>query len=262
MTASVREEIAGSAPDRTVYLLHGILGSGRNWRTFARRWVRRRPELRVLLVDQRHHGEAPPSTEPDTLEACAEDLVALEAVHGAADVVVGHSFGGKVALTWGARTGKVTWSLDSPPGAPSEVPSPSDNDVLFIVQTLVGAPVPAAERDDLRAYLRAAGISDPTVAWLLTSATRGDDGWRFVWDLDGVQRLMRSYFRTDLWDAAMATGAQLVRAERSDRWRPEELAQGEAAGLRGAVGWHILPDAGHWLHVDNPTGLIELLDAL
>lgn len=262
MTAAVREEVAGSQADRTVYLLHGILGSGRNWRSFARRWVQRRPELRVLLVDQRHHGDAPPSTAPDTLDACAADLQALEAHHGAADVVVGHSFGGKVALAWSAQRGAPVWVLDSPPGAPSTVPSPADNDVLHIVDTLTTAPVPAPDRATLRAHLANAGIPGPIVAWLLTSAHRTADGWRFVWNLDGVQRLMRSYFTTDLWEVAMANHAQLVHAGRSDRWHVDELATGRAAAARGAIGWHELPTAGHWLHVDDPDGLIALLDAL
>jgi pimeloyl-ACP methyl ester carboxylesterase len=262
VTAVVREEVVGDQAERTVYLLHGILGSGRNWRSFARRWVQRRPELRVLLVDQRHHGDAPPSHGPDTLEACAADVEALEARHGAADVVVGHSFGGKVALAWAAHGGGATWVLDSPPGAPTTVPTAADNDVLHIVHTLTTAPVPAADRSVIRAHLAHAGIPAPIVAWLLTSAQRGPDGWRFVWDLDGVQRLMRDYFTTDLWDAAIANHAHLVHAGRSDRWHPDELARGREAAAQGTIGWHELPNAGHWLHVDDPDGLIALLDAL
>ncbi len=262
MAALVREVVEGAAPERTIYLLHGILGSGRNWRSFARTWVERRPELRVLLVDQRYHGDAPPTSGPDTLEACAQDVRALEAEYGVADCVVGHSFGGKVALSWSGLTGKTSWLLDSPPGAPSSVPSPSDNDVLYIVDTLTRAPVPAADRGVLRGYLADAGLSPMLVSWLLTSARREADGWRFVWDLDGVQRLMRAYFTTDLWDVAFATHAQLVRAGRSDRWRQDDLDEAARAAALGAIGWHELPDAGHWLHVDDPDGVIEILDAL
>jgi pimeloyl-ACP methyl ester carboxylesterase len=31
------------------------------------------------------------------------------------------------------------------------------------------------------------------------------------------------------------------------------------AASKGGVKLHILPDAGHWLHADNPSGLKDLL---
>lgn len=39
-------------------------------------------------------------------------------------------------------------------------------------------------------------------------------------------------------------------------------AEDEAAGGgsdRGTLAVHTLPDAGHWLHVDNPDGLLQLV---
>lgn len=260
--AVISEEVRGASADRTVYLLHGILGAGRNWRSFARRWAKRRPELRILLVDQRHHGEAPPASPPDTVAACADDLRQLEAVHGAADHVVGHSFGGKVALAWAAERHQPAWALDSPPGKPPSKPTADSNDVLHIVRTLHQAPVPAADRQLLRDHLAAAGISEPLLNWLLTSATRQADGWRWVWDLDGVDRLMQSYFSSDLWDAAESEACQLVHAGRSDRWSAADLQRGQRSAALGAIGWHELPDAGHWLHVDDPEGLMIILDAM
>jgi esterase len=262
MAASISDTLTGAAPERTVYVLHGILGSGRNWRSFARRWVERRPELRVLLVDQRHHGSAPhrEASREDTVLACAEDLVALEAIHGAADVVVGHSFGGKVALAWSDLAGKASWALDSPPGAPAAVPDADRNDVLHILRTLQSTPNPAPDRQVLRDALEAAQIPGPLVNWLLTSSSRGPDGWRWQWNLEGVERLITDYFTVDLWRAAEAHRCQLVHAGRSDRWRPEELEHAARAAARGAIGWHELPNAGHWLHVDDPDGLLELLD--
>jgi pimeloyl-ACP methyl ester carboxylesterase len=82
-----------------VLLLHG-LGATR------RAWFRVAPELRplpVLALDARGHGE---SAEGDdySLEACADDAVtALDALGLSRVLVVGHSWGGAVALTLAAR---------------------------------------------------------------------------------------------------------------------------------------------------------------
>jgi pimeloyl-ACP methyl ester carboxylesterase len=33
----------------------------------------------------------------------------------------------------------------------------------------------------------------------------------------------------------------------------------EELGRTGAIDLHVLPDAGHWLHVDDPEGLLALM---
>lgn len=57
----------------------------------------------------------------------------------------------------------------------------------------------------------------------------------------------------------------IVRAENSDRWDPEviqqleSLASRERDGSEGKVSLHVLPKSGHWVHVDNPKGLLEIV---
>ena len=41
----------GQTPDRWMLFLHGILGSGANWRTVARKIVAARPQWGAVLVD-------------------------------------------------------------------------------------------------------------------------------------------------------------------------------------------------------------------
>src|SRR4051812_33412858 len=102
---------AGEAPSRLLLFLHGILGSGPNWRTFAKQIVAARPDWGAVLVDLRLHGESQDGfAPPHTLAAAAADLeeliATLEQTDEAAPLVVrprvrgvlGHSFGGKVAL--------------------------------------------------------------------------------------------------------------------------------------------------------------------
>lgn len=57
----------------------------------------------------------------------------------------------------------------------------------------------------------------------------------------------------------------VVRAEKSDRWDPNVVQQLESVASRqgdrseGRVSLHVLPNAGHWVHVDNPKGLLEIM---
>jgi len=244
-----------------VYVLHGILGSGRNWRSFARRLVADRPSLRVHLLDQRNHGSAPPSPAPHTLAACAADLQAVIDATGTPRAVVGHSFGGKVALAW-ARDGGTApvWVLDAPPGRPPGEPTAASHDALGVLAALRAVPTPAPSRGAIREALTKRGLPRPIVAWLLTSTEEAHDGWRWVYDLDAVDQMLADYFRTDLWPVARGPAVvHLVRAANSDRWSDDDLDQAAAADASGQLSWHEVPDAGHWLHVDNPDALRTLL---
>ncbi|MCB9667889.1 MAG: alpha/beta hydrolase [Alphaproteobacteria bacterium] len=248
------ETVTGPEVTRTAWMLHGILGSGRNWRGFARMLRRRDPSWAYVLPDLRNHGETGPLPGTADLQACADDLAALPSP----DRVIGHSFGGKVALQWAATVGTAedVWVLDS---IPVSVQS-GDSDVIQVLAALRHLAMPAADRADVRVALLDAGLSQMLVDWLLTSLKRGEDGWRWVYDLDAIDTMMASYFLADFgaWLERAHDGPEvhIVRAMRSDRWTPDVLDRMHL-GPRATL--HELADAGHWLHVDNPNGLAELL---
>ena len=96
-------EVLGAAPSAsapTMVVLHGILGSGQNFRTLGRRFARENPGSSVVLVDLRGHGESPAPPGAQTLPGCAADVAGLLRHLGveAPEVVVGHSFSSKAVL--------------------------------------------------------------------------------------------------------------------------------------------------------------------
>lgn len=58
----------------------------------------------------------------------------------------------------------------------------------------------------------------------------------------------------------------IVRAENSDRWDPYIIQKLESLGNRrtdesveGKLSVVVLPKSGHWVHVDNPKGLLDIV---
>lgn len=259
----------GATPTRWAWLLHGILGSGQNLRTVARRLALARPDWGFVLPDLRNHGESRDAPPPHTILACAEDLFALAAhLDIQPRAAIGHSFGGKVAMAWGeaaeARELVVDriWALDVPPGPP-ELPLALQSEVVRVVQALRELPMPLPRRDSVVSLLTQAGFGAGLAQWMTTNLRATDAGFVWRFDLVAIEEMLLDYARTSAWPWLLSSDRRarvdVVRAGRSDRWPDAELARFATVSHLKGLRLHTLPNAGHWVHVDNPDGLHELL---
>jgi pimeloyl-ACP methyl ester carboxylesterase len=256
-------KVAGNAPpERWMLMMHGIYGSGRNWGTIARRLVEQRPEWGCVLVDLRMHGDSQGFEPPHTLEAAAKDVDALaDELALPVEAVLGHSFGGKVALVYTRRHAeelKQTWVIDST----LEVREPSGSAwrVIDIVRSL---PEEFASREELAVALEEHGYARPVGNWLAMNLERADGGFRWRLDWDGIEQMLRDYFDTDVWEVIeqppSGVELHLVKATESDAIDEGSAARIHKAAAGGAsVELHRL-EGGHWLNTENPDGVVELL---
>ena len=242
-----------------LFFLHGILGSGANWRTIARRLVAARPEWGALLVDLRMHGRSQGAPPPQTVAAAADDLVRLAAESGLPVAgVVGHSFGGKVALALRGKLALDTiWVLDATPGPRAE-PKDDPDSAQHVLDALRQLPRLLPDRAAFVEAMTGRGFSRGLADWLAMNLEAADGGYRLRLDLDAVGELLADFYRRDLWSALESgPGAMhLVIAARSRAL--DQADRRRAAALPIAV--HTL-DAGHWLHMEAPDALLALLSA-
>jgi esterase len=259
---------AEPGPDtRVAVVLHGILGSARNWRGFIRGLSENNPGWTFILVDHRFHGDSGAAPSPHTLRGCAADLGRLlRSLEQSPDMVIGHSFGGKVALAYARELAPPSLRqvvvLDALPSRSERPQTVQNNFVLQVIEAIRETRVPAEDRREVKAELLAQGIPRPVVEWLATSLRRGEAGWAWCFDIEAVSAMIQNYFEIDFWPYLRALGetprVTVIRAERSDRWTDRELepfANSRAQLLQ-------LEGAGHWLHVDNPKGLALQLAGL
>lgn len=255
-------------PEQWALLCHGILGSRRNWRSFAKKLAERRPELGIITVDLRNHGDNPPREGPHTLAACASDLRRLAAhLDIQPSVLIGHSFGGKVVLQCAAELPaglEQVWVLDSRPEAipESEVAA---SDVHRVIQALRSMPGSFSNRQDVVPMLTELGFSRMLARWMTTNLRRTPVGtWTWRFRIDAVVEMIADYYAADLRHVLTTPvpdlSVHVVRAARSPRWPPGILDWFDAlpAGAPGRI--HLLEDSDHWVHVDNPDGLLEIFD--
>lgn len=256
-------------PGRWALFLHGILGSGANWRGFARRFVQAHPGTGAVLVDLRLHGASLGVPGPHTIQAAAQDLVELAAtLPGPVETVVGHSFGGKVALAYVDRVhGALEHAviLDSTPG--TRVDQRGSESTVRVLQLLqrVG---PTPTRKAFVEQVVAAGQTLGLAQWLAMNLEQRGDAFVCKLDLAAVGELLEDYFRRDLWELLeqppgrvrfdVVLGGRSSVFDAADRLRLEQAARARPERIRV----HTLEQAGHWLHVDDPEGVAAVLAAL
>jgi esterase len=274
----------GAAPAQWMLVLHGIYGSGANWRTFAGKLVERQPGWGVVLVDLRMHGRSQDAPPPHTVAAAAADLGALREVLARdgkpVRAIAGHSFGGKVALAWRASLASLaspdgpdvdalahTWVLDASPTASPAAMDSTSNTVLQVLRMLAALPPRFASRGAFVAHVTGQGFAPMLANWLamnLEAAPAGDPASGYVMRLDPavMEALLRDFHGFDAWPA-LAHGpgiAHMIIAGASDtvgaadRQRLGALIAGGAA-----ITVDIIPGASHWLHIDSLDALIDLV---
>jgi pimeloyl-ACP methyl ester carboxylesterase len=259
------EDSSGIA-SKTALMVHGILGSKRNWLGFARRMVKAHPHWRVVIADLRNHGDSDGFPGPHTLQACAEDLAQLVAELGdEPQMVVGHSFGGKVVLEYArsfASDLKTLWVLDSPPGRAR--PNTGTDAVKRVIEKLRQIPLPISGREELTAQMLDLGFSQDVAGWMTTNLRPVDGGFAWRFELAGVEEMLRYYAEEDLWTVLEAPPSGLslrvLRGEKSDRWHDDDVERLNVLAEKGILDHHVLAGAGHWVHTDQPERLLAVLE--
>ncbi|CAN1309919.1 Putative esterase/lipase HI_0193 [Linum perenne] len=279
--SSSMDKSVGDPP--TAVLLHGILGSRKNWGTFAKRLAQEFPMWQFLLVDLRCHGDSASVSRrgPHSVASTALDVLKLVAhLRITPRVLIGHSFGGKVVLSMVDQAAKPlarpirVWVLDATPGKVRAGGDGEDHPSELISFLRRLSTEVTSKREVVSALLRD-GFSKDVAQWVVTnlrpSGPPSSPSSKFSWmfDLEGISEMYNSYEETNLWKFvdSLPRGVHLnfLKAERSlHRWALEDLqrihaAEDIASEEGSGVEMHVLEDAGHWVHTDNPDGLFRIL---
>jgi len=266
--AHLHRELLGDPDAPCLLLTHGIYGAGMNWRGIARKVIEQRPDWSIALVDLRHHGRsvnpAAGAAAPNTLAACAGDVLALFDELPALRALAGHSFGGKVVLAARGRAPArlaQTWMFDSSPSARPEAEADPANSVARVLALMERLPARFARRDDFVAAVVAEGHATSLAQWLAMNVVSDGDDYVLRLDLAAIREMLHDYYAQDLWnialDPARPGALEVVIADRSTTLSASDRARLAVADLPHLHTHHI--DAGHWLHIDAAANVVDLL---
>jgi esterase len=206
-------------------ILHGLFGSGDNWRSLSKRFAR---QFEVHVLDLRNHGRSPHDPEM-SYRAMTEDVLEyldrhrLDRSH-----MIGHSMGGKVAMACALMYPEAVRKLVVADIAPRDYP-PAHDDIFAALDAL-----------------------DPSKLHRLENG-------RFEWMMN-LPVIRKSYGELRTWPSFGAgtfpeptllvwgTESPYVTDEDRDAFI-EVFPLARFAGLEG----------GHWVHADNPSEFFRLV---
>ncbi|XP_057483942.1 uncharacterized protein LOC130770460 [Actinidia eriantha] len=117
------------------------------------------------------------------------------------------------------------------------------------------------------------GLSKSLSEWIGSNLKKSEHGtWTWAFNLEAAVQMFNSSesfresdYRPFVENPPKEMETHIVRAENSDRWDPdmiqklESLASWRVYESDARLSVHVLPNAGHRFHVDNPKGLLEIV---
>jgi esterase len=252
MSVDLHFECVGAG--RAVVVLHGLFGAGRNWLTVARRMA---PDYAFYLVDLRNHGRSPHNATMTYLDMAADVRALIEKLELDDVVLVGHSMGGKVAMTLALNDPRAIARLINIDIAPVSYP---DRFVEMIIAMRALDLSTIRRRGDADALLADAIPELPVRQFILQNLMFDSGAARWRANLAALQDQM-----TDILgplpiaeDAHFGGDTWFIRGELSDRITAVQMPLIER--LFGNHRIETVAGGGHWPHAEAPAAFMAIFE--
>ncbi len=245
-------------------ILHGLFGSSDNWTSVAKKLSE---SFTVILPDQRNHGQSPHSDTHD-YEAMRNDLHELVTeISAERFFLAGHSMGGKTAMSFALKWPEMLQGLAVADISPFRGDDKSGKehsyhkrilDAMFSLDLTV-----VNSREEADAELQKSGLP-PEIRGFILKNLRRTDGNVFEWKLNvpvllkNLENIMKPMEKYPGYSARI-TGFPVffLRGTRSDYLPKEDYP--DILNVFPAAEFIDIPEAGHWIHADNPEAVIRVI---
>lgn len=252
---AIHTEMVGKGRPRFA-ILPGLFGRGRNWSAIASALADQ--GYPTVLFDLPNHGQSgwtEAFSYPELADLVADEIE-LRLGSAARLILVGHSLGGKVAMLTALRHPALVSAL----GVVDIAPAVSEQVTSFtpLVDAMRGLDLSRIDSRTEADRMLAAAVPDDASRGLLLQNLRRRGGWHWQLNLELLGSSMAAIADWPDPGPASYPGPTLwLTGQRSRYCRPEHLPIMQR--LFPAVEQVVIPDAGHWVHADNPDAVIDAL---
>ncbi|MCF7988379.1 MAG: alpha/beta fold hydrolase [Methylovulum sp.] len=254
MSLTLNFESAGNPNHPALIILHGFFASSRNWRQIAEKLAE---NYRVLVPDLRNHGASPQHSVMDYPSMTADLVQFIDQQQLSQVSLLGHSMGGKLAMWFAFQHPAQLNKLIVADIAPVTYPHSFDR----LINALNALPLAQLSNRKQAELLLAEAIPELSYRqFLLQNLILENAQYRWRINLD--------FFRANASSiAGFPDTSQLCPYEQPALFlagaNSNYVSANDIAVLFPQAIFRQIPDAGHWLHVQQPAAFIsQVLDFL
>ncbi|NNE02089.1 MAG: alpha/beta fold hydrolase [Eudoraea sp.] len=232
-------------------ILHGFLGMSDNWKTLGIQYAKKGYE--VHLVDQRNHGKSFWADEFN-YTILAEDLKRYLEHHGLSQArILGHSMGGKTAMTFACTYPEHVTQLLIADIAPKFYPPHHQ----YIIDALTALPIDEVTSRNQADFLLAEHLHDWGIRQFLLKSLhwieKGRLAFRFNLAIlsERMEEIGEGIGSTDSYQGPTL----FLRGSRSEYIHTDDLTEIKRHFPKAHL--ETIDDSGHWLHAENPVQFLE-----
>ncbi|MGZ8144478.1 MAG: alpha/beta fold hydrolase [Methylosarcina sp.] len=238
----------GKPTSEPLIILHGFFASSRNWRQIAEKLS---DQFHVYIPDMRNHGASPrhPIMDYPSMSADLKEFIERHGLNNAN--LLGHSMGGKVAMWFALNHPDLFNKLIIADIAPVSY----SHSFSRTIQALKTLPLTAiTSRKQAEEWL-AEFLPDPAYRqFLLQNLVLSNGHYQWRVDLDIFYNMAPNIVAFPVANhlAPYSREALFIAGENSDFVEMENITP-----LFPSAVLNTIPDAGHWLHVQQPEIFIK-----
>ena len=239
-----------------ILILHGFLGSGDNWKSVGRKL---NPlGYTIHLIDQRNHGRSFHSEKFDYDIMCEDLFNYIKYYNINNAILIGHSMGGKTAMNFSLNHPKLVSKLIVLDTSPREYPVLHQNIIDSLKEIDLSIFTNRKEIDiELRKSVTQQGLRN----FLTKNIYRMNDGnLNFRFNLQSLSQNIDKIGQKIESNTKFSSEVIFIKCETSDYINESDKVM--INNLFPNAKFYKIPNAGHWLHVDNPIDFISILLSL
>jgi len=233
-------------------ITHGLFGMGRNWTPIAKTLAE---GFHVFLVDLRNHGDSPWADGMEYPEIAADLAHFIDQHTPSPATLIGHSMGGKAAMTVALEH----------PGMVSRLvvadiaPTPYDHDFSANLDAMKSLDLASFKRRREAQAALAEALGDKALASFLIHNLRHSDAQGFRWrlNLEAISGHVDDLLDFPIYEADSAyEGPTLFMAgDQSPYIRPYHHVEIERLFPKATI--EFIENAGHWIHAEQPASVTK-----
>ncbi|MDB4145041.1 alpha/beta fold hydrolase [Amylibacter sp.] len=222
-------------------IVHGLFGSGRNWRAIARNIS---SDRQVHIVDMRNHGESF-WDDDNSYESMANDLEKVILFLGKPVDVLGHSMGGKASMVLAINNSTLVNKLLIADIAPFKYEHDQSINISIMKKLKISKISNRSEADQALEKM----LPDSSLrAFFLQSLKISSNGNSWQLNLDALEKNMLKIIGFPKLENQFLGETLFLKGELSDYITNKHLPYINLLFPKNTI--KIIKNAGHWLHAD------------